>query len=256
MGVLNDYNITPANNNAAPPDGAPENGVLLPDLNDIFRELMSRLKKHEKDLDWSLTLGGSATVMTLTTNAGHASLFDGFRIRCVAGFDSVAGGTTLNVDGIGAATVRILSDGIGGVPDDPQTTSWLAGDRLTFLYTGGVWVLIENASNQLNVLQERDNVAGFYTLGTVDIGRHIVADLSATLSFPASGIPVGATGWIRNAHSSAISINPPGGTGTIRQFRGASILATPGAGISLPVGSAWQWQCVSATEYDLWGTNI
>ena len=85
------YSLTPANNNAAPPDGAPE-GMLPSAVNDTMRDMMSQIRDVGdgiRDGTYTMTApkitGGTITGVTLTGNT--------FSNPVVTGVSTFAAGT-------------------------------------------------------------------------------------------------------------------------------------------------------------------
>jgi hypothetical protein len=105
MTNVSEWSTSAGSNNAAPPDGAPEN-MLPGKVNDCMREMMAALAKWYKDSSSSLVTTGTTTAYTLTTNSVHTALSDvplmSFRIHAAN-----TGAATLAVDGLVAkALVR------------------------------------------------------------------------------------------------------------------------------------------------------
>jgi len=100
MSNLSELDMTAADNNGAPPNGAPE-GMLAGKVNDVIRELMSAIAKYYQDQRGSLTTAGSGNAYTLTTNQTHTALSDQ-SILCFRVDRANTDNVTLNVDGLGA----------------------------------------------------------------------------------------------------------------------------------------------------------
>lgn len=75
MAEIVDYSITAGSNNAASPNGMSEN-MPPSGVNNTWREEVARHKRHWKDMDGSVTVGGTSTVMTATLNKGTTTLAD------------------------------------------------------------------------------------------------------------------------------------------------------------------------------------
>lgn len=133
MSEINAWSAIAANNNASPPDGAPENTMTLGQVNDWGREVMRAVKAWQADTDGSLasTNVGNAYSVTLARNV---TPYDGLAIRFKAAAANTAA-VTLNVNGV-AKSVKAL-DGT-----DIRAGEWQP-DRLVYLtYVDalGVWV--------------------------------------------------------------------------------------------------------------------
>lgn len=101
---LADYNTTAANNNANPPNGAPENGTLVADFNDIVREMMARLGRYARDHNGTVDTGGSDSTYTLAAFS-TATDYTGMTVIFKANHTNT-GDATLNVNGLGAQPLR------------------------------------------------------------------------------------------------------------------------------------------------------
>lgn len=104
MSNVSQWNVSAANNNAAVPNGWPE-GMARSGVNDSARENMAALARWYKDINGSLVTAGTGDAFTLTTNNAHAALADLSVIRFRAD-RSATGAATLNVDSLGAKTIR------------------------------------------------------------------------------------------------------------------------------------------------------
>jgi hypothetical protein len=99
------WSTTAASNNASPPNGWPE-GQAPSTVNDCAREVMAAIAKWYKDTQGTLVTAGSSNAYTLTTNNAHASLAAQSLIVFRADRTNT-GAATLNVDGLGAKTIRV-----------------------------------------------------------------------------------------------------------------------------------------------------
>jgi hypothetical protein len=94
-----------ANNNATPPDGAPE-GWAPSTVNDWGRETMAAVKRDWNRRNPTQTSGGAANAQTLTYASAPAGYVQGQRYCFIAGATNT-GATTLNVSGLGAKAVQL-----------------------------------------------------------------------------------------------------------------------------------------------------
>lgn len=101
---VSEWNTSAGLNNSAPPNGAPE-GMAPSGVNDVIRENMAALARWYSDSDGTLESTGSSNTYTLTTNSTHTALNDipltTFRVN-----HPNTGAATLNVDGLGAKSLR------------------------------------------------------------------------------------------------------------------------------------------------------
>lgn len=130
MAEIRDWDNAAANNNDAPPNGAPEN-MAYSAVNDTIREIMAVLSRHHDDDNGSLSLGGTANVLTLTSNATRTSNVRGDRYTVVATLTNT-GNTTLNVNSIGAVAV-----------EKPDGTALTGGE----IQAGGVYEIVFDGTN-------------------------------------------------------------------------------------------------------------
>lgn len=105
MSDISQWNIAAASNTSAPPNGAPE-GMAPSTVNDTLREIMAAVARWYSDTDGTLVTGGSGNAYTLTTNNGHAALGDQ-SILAFRADRANTGAATLNVDGLGAKSMRV-----------------------------------------------------------------------------------------------------------------------------------------------------
>lgn len=113
MSNISSWSTTAASNNSPAPNGAPE-GMAPSGVNDVIRENMAAVSKFYKDTQGTLVTAGSSNAYTLTTNNAHASL--AAQSLLVFRADRAnTGAVTLNVDGLGAKSLRaagaVLSSG-------------------------------------------------------------------------------------------------------------------------------------------------
>lgn len=105
MAALNAWNVTDANNNAAPPDGWPEGSMQYSEVNNTGRAVQGTMKRFFADINGSLVAGGVVNAYTVTLNeSGYTSYFTGMYFACQIPITNT-GATTLNVNGIGAVSV-------------------------------------------------------------------------------------------------------------------------------------------------------
>src|SRR5210317_583937 len=104
MADLNDWNVTAANNNSAPPNGWPENTMQYSEVNDTGREGMAVVKRFFADINESLTTTGAANAYLLTLNAAYAAYFAGMTFTAKFHADNT-GATTINVNTLGVKSV-------------------------------------------------------------------------------------------------------------------------------------------------------
>lgn len=172
MSNISTYSATAANNNSAPPNGAPE-GMQPSAVNDTMREIMSGIAKWYAGLKGALVTTGTSTAYVLTTGSSHATLaaigLVVFRIHTASG-----AAPTLAVDGLTAKEIRW--NGIA------LTAAALTQDELhaaVYNATADVYDLITTPHNIPSLK------AGGLTYPTTDgtSGQYLTTNGSASLSF-------------------------------------------------------------------------
>jgi hypothetical protein len=106
MGTLDSWTVIDANNNAAPPDGWPENTMNYSDVNNTGRAVQGTLKRFFADINGSLDAGGVADAYTVTLNeTGYTAYFDGMTFACLIPITNLTATPTMDVNGIGPVTI-------------------------------------------------------------------------------------------------------------------------------------------------------
>lgn len=121
-----DWDPAAANNNAAPPDGFPEDQAPST-VNDSARELMAAIARWYGDTNGSLVLGGTGAAYTLTTNSSYAALTELPPLIVEINADNT-GAATLAVDGLAAKDIK-LPDG-----SDPAAGALQDGAVVILIY--------------------------------------------------------------------------------------------------------------------------
>jgi hypothetical protein len=179
------YSLTPANNNAAPPDGAPE-GMLPSGVNDTMRDMMAQIR------DVGDGIRGGTYTMT-------APVITGGSITSA----SVSGGTF---------TSPVITGGsINNAPIGATTAN--TGAFTTLSMTGAFTGYAAANVGYLNVPQNSQSAA--YTLVLADAGKHIYhpsADTTArTWTIPANSsvaFPIGtAIVFVNDFSAGAITLS-------------------------------------------------
>lgn len=126
MAELVDYSTSAGSNNAASPNGYPEN-MAPSGLNNSNRETCARIKRDWSDKDGSVTTGGSSTAYTVTLNKGTTTLADigPFTVEL---HTATGAAPTIAVNG-GTAKNAAWADGTNLTTNDIASNT-----RVTFLY--------------------------------------------------------------------------------------------------------------------------
>ena len=105
MSSIFDWSLTAANNANADSSVNWQEGQLPSTVNDSARAMMTRVAQLLKDIGGTVTAGGTANAITVTSNSPIASYATGQIIGFKAAATNSAA-TTLNVNGIGAKAIR------------------------------------------------------------------------------------------------------------------------------------------------------
>lgn len=127
------FSETAANNNATPPDGAPE-GMAASTVNNTMREIMAATKRARNLLNPAYTTAGTNTI-TVTVTTAEAAYYTGQRYAVKLGGTNT-GAATLNIGGLGAKDIK---DIYGAALKGGELTS---GQYAEFVYDGTNMVLL------------------------------------------------------------------------------------------------------------------
>ena len=156
------YSLTPANNTAAPPDGAPE-GMLPSAVNDTMRDMMAQIRDcgdGVRDGTYTMTApkitGGTITGVTLTGNTLTNPVITGATLTTSA-FNGTVGATTAST----GAFTTLTSNGATTFTAGTASTSTTTG---TTVITGGLGVSGRiNSANFDGIVGANTAAAGSFT---------------------------------------------------------------------------------------------
>ena len=169
------YSLTPANNNAAPPDGAPE-GMLPSAVNDTMRDMMAQIRDVGDGIrggTYTMTApvitGGSITGVALSGNTLTNPVITGGSIN-----NTTVGATTRST----GAFTTLASNGATTFTAGTASTSTTTG---TAVITGGLGVSGRiNAANFDGIVGANTAAAGnFTTLGATGVATFSAGTVSA-----------------------------------------------------------------------------
>lgn len=175
------YSLTPANNTAAPPDGAPE-GMLPSAVNDTMRDMMAQIRDvgdGVRDGTYTMTApkitGGTITGVTLTGNTLTNPVITGATLTTSA-FNGTVGATTAST---GAFTTLSTSS--------TTTLSGLTASTALALDASKNVVSVTNTGTGNNVLSASPTLTGTIagaslSLSSLTSGRVTYAGASGLLS--------------------------------------------------------------------------
>jgi hypothetical protein len=211
------YSLTPANNTAAPPDGAPE-GMLPSAVNDTMRDMMAQIRDvgdGVRDGTYTMTTpkitGGTITGVTLTGNTLTNPVITGATLTTSA-FNGTVGATTAST---GAFTTLSTSS--------TTTLSGLTASTALALDASKNVVSVTNTGTGNNVLSASPTLTGTIagaslSLSSLTSGRVTYAGASGLLTDSSNltwnGSALGVTGAITQTGS--------GGTLAFNQNQSAS----------------------------------
>ena len=172
------YSLTPANNTAAPPDGAPE-GMLPSAVNDTMRDMMAQIRDcgdGVRDGTYTMTAvkitGGTITGVTLTGNTFSSPVISGGTIN-----NATIGATTATTGKFSTLTNSALTSGrityagaSGLLQDDADftfdgTNLGLSGTGSRFINLGSTSTNGQTAALQISA-PNSDASANVYRIGT------------------------------------------------------------------------------------------
>jgi hypothetical protein len=197
MSNLFDYSITPASNNSASPNGAPE-GMSPSAANDIMRQMMA----NAAGAFTCYTAGGTASAQTITMSPTLATYSNKVRIAFVP--ITSTGAFTVNVNGLGAVAVKM-----------PNGTDPPAGAA------SGFSVIQHNGTNFIlqNPIFQKWFDASFSVGGGADV---TIAD-TASLTIGSINIFIGASEKLVIRHARYWVRDDASGTGLRFRVTGATM---------------------------------
>ena len=185
------YSLTPANNTAAPPDGAPE-GMLPSAVNDTMRDMMAQIRDVGdgiRDGTYTMTApkitGGTITGVTYTNIVVTGGSITGITDLAVA--DGGTGASTLTgiIKGSGTSALTTATAGTDYVSPSGSLGTPSSG-TLTNCTADGT-----NSVGYRNVPQSGSDKTTSYSLTTSDVGKFIGVGTSGSITIPDSTFSAG-----------------------------------------------------------------
>lgn len=248
------YSTTAANNNSAPPNGAPE-GWPPAAVNDTIRQIMADIAV-EAQTNAVKVLGSVAGTNTITGSMSPAlAAYSGGMIVVFEPAATNTGTATIAINGLAAIDIR-KGNNVALAAGD-----LVAGAEALMVYDGtsGVFLLINphvliNTAGALNSSADevgykgvpQNSQSGNYTLVLSDAGKHIVhpsgGGAGDTYTIPANAsvaYPIGTVITFANADSNSITIAITTDTLTLAgtTTTGSRTLAQNGIATALKIAS-------------------
>src|SRR5690606_40688606 len=133
MSSIYDWSLTPGSNANADNSINWREGQAPSTVNNSARSMMERIAEFVADIGGVLTAGGTANDITVTANSAFTSYATG-RIVAFTASSANTGAVTLNVNGLGARSVRVMT---------PEGDKALSGNEIQ---PDGIFVCHYNAS--------------------------------------------------------------------------------------------------------------
>ncbi len=90
------------------------------------------------------------TAAKVVSLANFDALIEGVQIAIKFTYSNTAASPTLNVNATGAKAIKTSN---GGIPGTTVSTSWRAGSVVSFVYSGGSWVIVNSATESIKTLE-------------------------------------------------------------------------------------------------------
>jgi len=283
---VQDWSVTAANNGSADSGINWAEGQARATVNDSARSMMAAIAKDRNLKNGSITTGGSANAQTFTSGVGYSGAVPtGLRVKLKIGAALTnTGATTLNMDAIGAATVK--------APDGAALTGGelIAGAYSDFVFDGTSWWLQGTAisglvkkagdtmSGDLNIVKSApqlkllstDATAAAVVLGRSGLNRWQLLETSeaesggnvgsnfSLLSYDDAGAPIGSLIKADRKTGRVEIYGRTDGSAVTTSFQGEFLDLGPNSGGPLPNGSGQVMLSTSipAGEWDLWAQAL
>lgn len=154
MASIYDWNVVAGSNSSADAGIAWPEGMAPGLVNDSARAMMGRVAEILGDLGGALSAGGTANGLTVTANSAFTTLAEG-RLISFRATASNSGAATLNVNGIGAKSIRKMTatgDSAIAAGDIQNTGIYVAQYSGALNAAAGGWLLVNPTLSSLSLL--------------------------------------------------------------------------------------------------------
>lgn len=201
---VNDLNIVDSSNTARFPEG-----MSPGDVNDSARALEGILARWHKDGNCSTSSTGSSNTYALAANQTFTAYYDGMLLCFDANFSNT-GAATLNVDSLGAKTIKKFND------QDLDSGDIESGQKILVVYDGTNFQLLSAVSaGNLAVTNANNNFSADQTIASTDAGASEgpALDLHRNSASPAVSDAIGAVRFkgedTTSAETTYAKLGPP-----------------------------------------------
>lgn len=164
MASVYDWSVVAGNNSSSDSGINWAEGQAPGSVNDSARQLMGRVAEILGDLGGALSAGGTANGLTVTANSAFTVLAEG-RLISFRATATNSGAATLNVNGIGARSIRKMTatgESALGAGDIQNTGIYVAQYSGALNAAAGGWLLVNPSLSSLTLLD--------FTLVSTDAG--------------------------------------------------------------------------------------
>jgi hypothetical protein len=249
-GSIYDWSLTASNNDTADGDVNWVEGQLPSTVNNSARQMMVRVAEFIDDLGAVTSTAGTSSAFTLTTKSAFTVLADGLIVSFKANASGSAG-ATLNVNGIGAKSLRRITS-VGDAPI--LSTDIVSGWKYTAVYSSsanggsGGWIVINPSAVSANTvvgtftgLTTSGNISA---TGTLTVGGAATITGALTVSGGVTGVfatgtkmvfaqTSAPTGWTKDTTHNDKALRVVSGTAS----SGGSVAFTTAFASQTPAGS-------------------
>lgn len=216
---IRSWSTTAATNSTADSSINWAEGQAPSTVNDSARSMMATLAKHLSDTEGALVTTGGTTAYLLTSSTVYTALASGLTL-CIKFNAANTGASTLNVDGLGAKSIRKFTSGAEGAV---AANDLLANNHYYLVYdtavnaAAGGWILLNPST------------VGSTTIAANSIDNTLIAQMA---NGTVKARVTAGTGNAEDATVTSILDNAFGSTQGTILYRGSSAWAALATGVS------------------------